>query len=358
FAEANARPATPAERKLLSGLAERFSAIADEHRAGAPSTGWALVAAAIYEAVEAGSAFVAPRRLREILLRWERDGYPQDTDVGAADAVIAAAPARQTRQPGGATTADPRARLDVGPDIPLPHGQGSRRTWEHVVSGLAGAIEPALLAELVAGTSIVAYHDGEVQLAVPNPARAEHLATSYRDLIERRLSAAMRRPIRLAVITPDDERSLPPIAPARSPRRGRVAEAAPANRDDSDLTPPGFVVAECGLWSGQVWAAVLTELERHEAVGRADFEAWLRSTLLLGRAGDGGPGAPLVVGVPHALAQRRVSSRYQSIIAGALSRVAGAPLDIEIVVARAWLAQHPPSAPPADDDEAHGAVGA
>ena len=32
--------------------------------------------AAIYEAVEAGSQFVAPRRVREIMKRWQRDGYP------------------------------------------------------------------------------------------------------------------------------------------------------------------------------------------------------------------------------------------------------------------------------------------
>jgi hypothetical protein len=38
--------------------------------------------AAVWDAVEAGSAFVAPRRVREILLRWERDGFPQSRDPG------------------------------------------------------------------------------------------------------------------------------------------------------------------------------------------------------------------------------------------------------------------------------------
>ena len=79
FEQANDRAATPAERKLLRDLAERFTPVA-ENAAGAdsdvPGSGWGWLEAAVWEAVEAGSAFVAPRRLREILQRWERDGFP------------------------------------------------------------------------------------------------------------------------------------------------------------------------------------------------------------------------------------------------------------------------------------------
>ncbi|MBA2755334.1 MAG: hypothetical protein H0U40_12885, partial [Chloroflexia bacterium] len=85
FEDANARRLTPAEAHLLRGMAERFEPAAAATRMpdGAAMTGWEWVRAAIYEAVEAGSAFVAPRRLREILTRWERDGYPVAGGLGA-----------------------------------------------------------------------------------------------------------------------------------------------------------------------------------------------------------------------------------------------------------------------------------
>ena len=79
FEGANDRAATPAERKLLRDLAVRFEPVAEaahEERPDVPGSGWGWVEAAVWEAVEAGSAFVAPRRLREILLRWEREGFP------------------------------------------------------------------------------------------------------------------------------------------------------------------------------------------------------------------------------------------------------------------------------------------
>src|SRR5215218_5245396 len=85
FESANDRAATPAERKLLRDLAARFepvAATAHQERSDAPGSGWGWLEAAVWDAVEAGSAFVAPRRVREILLRWERDGFPHPRDPG------------------------------------------------------------------------------------------------------------------------------------------------------------------------------------------------------------------------------------------------------------------------------------
>ena len=85
FESANDRAATPAERKLLRDLAARFepvAAAAHQERDDVPGSGWGWLEAAVWDAVEAGSAFVAPRRVREILLRWERDGFPQPRDPG------------------------------------------------------------------------------------------------------------------------------------------------------------------------------------------------------------------------------------------------------------------------------------
>jgi len=361
FAEANARPATPAERKLLAGLAARFSASAARASGGA-QTGWDWVVAGIYEAVEAGSAFVAPRRLREILTRWERDGYPQ-TGGNGAESTVASRPTGRGAESGGRSDAQPEAastdallaRLGTAPDIQLPHGKGSRRTWEFVVTALASAIERDELADLVSGTSLTAYHDGAVTISVPDPAQAERLATTFRDLVERKLSEAMRRPVRIAVVTPGEDRPTRGTEPAPVRRRAPVVRAAASATEDAEIEPPSFVVAECGLWSGQVWSAVLSELERHPAVGRADFEAWLRSTLLLGRSGDGEPGSPLVVGVPHSLARRRVTSRFQAEISAVVASVVGTSVPVEIVVVRDWLAQHASASDGAEPGRAIGA---
>jgi hypothetical protein len=212
FEEANARSSTPAERRLLRGVAARFDAAAV---AADPSdgSGWAWVAMAIDEAVEAGSAYVAPRRVREILSRWERDGLP------AAD----------MRQPPDAT----------------------------------------------------------------------------------RRGVARARP------------------------SAGVSRATVAEPESNPRPVPVFTVAECGLPNTQVWAAVLDELARDEAVGGANVEAWLRPTVLLGRAADGG----LTVGAASEFARRRIASRLVGPLRSAAAAVLGIDMPIDLVVTGDWLRQ-------------------
>lgn len=69
FEEANERSSTIAERRLLRNLAALF-----DEAAGPSASGWRWVADAIDEAVSAGSRFVAPKRIREILVRWQIEG--------------------------------------------------------------------------------------------------------------------------------------------------------------------------------------------------------------------------------------------------------------------------------------------
>lgn len=70
FTEANGREASPAEERLLAGIAGEGDGLIG----GEISSGWAVVRAAIYEAVDSGSSYVAPKRVREIVRRWLRDG--------------------------------------------------------------------------------------------------------------------------------------------------------------------------------------------------------------------------------------------------------------------------------------------
>ena len=397
FEDANARRLSPAEAHLLRGMAERFDPAASATRMpdGTAMTGWEWVRAAIYEAVEAGSAFVAPRRLREILTRWERDGYPAaggsitgqsrgETVVGGTATAQGRArrsvkatrdgmaepagtdgmlPANDGGSPEGAATGrldrDPISVLGAGPDIALPHGFGSQRTWVFTVGLLTGALDRQALADLVAGTSISGYGDGAVTLSVPDPIRAEAFATTYRDLVARKLGEAMRRPVRLQVLTvapapspsgadrddhaevkglettPFDRgaRAVPPAGHQHAPRRASQEQRVRA----VDIEASPFAVPECGVSSRHAWSAILAELARSGAVGRADLDTWLRPAGLVGR----GEGGSLVVGVPTRLAQRRVSSRLLADLEFAVLAVTGAPLAVEVVVANDWLGAHP-----------------
>jgi len=153
FEEANARPSTPAERRMLRNLAGEFDEVAG--RGGMP--GWHWVALAIDDAVAAGSAFVAPRRIREILNRWERDGVPAeyvDTASRTSDDPAQVDPEPVTRdrssshrsrgggtEPGGQLDGQ-RAERHSGQHDPVPApavfvieecGMTSRQVWSAVL---------------------------------------------------------------------------------------------------------------------------------------------------------------------------------------------------------------------------------
>jgi hypothetical protein len=70
FEEANDRTATAAEQRLLGALARDLA----ERTGLAEMEAWRWLGDAVDEAVAAGSAYVAPRRVGEIVIRWSRDG--------------------------------------------------------------------------------------------------------------------------------------------------------------------------------------------------------------------------------------------------------------------------------------------
>jgi hypothetical protein len=193
FVEANGRTPTAAEERLLGGIADEAGS---EH-------GWAIVTAAIYEAVDSGSAYVAPKRIREIVRRWLRDGLPED---------IAGAP---------------------GPEIGIP-----------------AAVE----------------HD------------------------------------------------------------------SPATDDDLDgLTENRpFWVAEAGIGSVQLWAAVVDLVAQRGDARPAEIHDYLKPAVLLERIGP----AALRLGVPHDLARQRIERRWRTALEDAFAQLlggAGWELEIEVM---------------------------
>jgi hypothetical protein len=99
------------------------------------------------------------------------------------------------------------------------------------------------------------------------------------------------------------------------------------------MTPPPFTVEECGMTSRQIWSAVLGELRMSEEIGRTDVDTWLRDSMVVGRGSAGG----LVIGVPHELARRRAAGRNLAALRGAVKRVTGIALPVEVVLIREWV---------------------
>jgi hypothetical protein len=233
FEEANGRPSTPAEQRLLREIAAQIDAAAQTSRACGGS-GWGWVAAAAYEAVEAGSAFVAPRRLREIVGRWSREGapgevraarVPQARPAASATAMGVAAPARTA-------AGDAPAQAAAGTE---GVARGSRLVAEsatEAAEAIAGPVEPgvfhlaecgmnsaqvwaATLAELQVGAALPADEvaswvrparllarraDGVVVIGAPNPLAQRRLATRYGHALATALARVIGGPVAVEVV--------------------------------------------------------------------------------------------------------------------------------------------------------------
>jgi hypothetical protein len=311
FEEANGRAISRAEQRLLREIAERATPVTS----GDGSTGirgWQWVTAAIYEAVEAGSSFVAPRRVREIVNRWLRDGRPGE-EARSADSPPAPAPVPV-----------PDIRFGPAPDFPLPTGRGSRQTWAAVVERVAVSLERSMAVDLFDGSSLVRYRDGLATIAVSRDRQAELLSGGYRGLVERGLEAAIGAPVQLAVIGPRDELTVPDPDPVDR-NAPEVVEPVPPSGQREVAT--SFVVSGSGLSGDQIWSAVLDELANSGEVVSGNISTWLRPARLVAERPDG----TLVIGAPHAPAQRRIVGHFQSPIESALSRVLGRPVRIDVI---------------------------
>jgi chromosomal replication initiator protein len=70
--------------------------------------------------------------------------------------------------------------------------------------------------------------------------------------------------------------------------------------------------------NGALWARILARLERHPAVSRANFSAWLRHTQLLERRGD-----VYIVGARHRFARDKLEHGFREVLEEALRECAG-----------------------------------
>jgi hypothetical protein len=173
FAEANGRTASAAEERLLGQIA------AD---AGVQQ-GWAIVTAAIYEAVDSGSAFVAPKRVREIVRRWLREGLPAElagSEEGESAQIESPAPVETTLR-------EETDRDEVRPFWVAEAGIGSAQLWAAVIDLIAqqGAARPAEIHDYLKPAILVErIGPAALRLGVPHELARQRIERRWRTVLE------------------------------------------------------------------------------------------------------------------------------------------------------------------------------
>jgi hypothetical protein len=199
FEEANDRGTTTAERRLLRQLADQFDATARTVN----SSGWAWVGWAIDDAVAVGSTFVAPRRVREILTRWQREGLPVEyrstcDSTGPTVSQVGAEPVTR-RKAGSHRPVSPVSEPLVGevggeafvaPEFTIEAcGMTNRQLWSAVQAELqaSGRVGVAEIATWLREAVVLEVTEEAVTLGVPH------------DLARRRVDGRHRGAIRGAL---------------------------------------------------------------------------------------------------------------------------------------------------------------
>jgi len=381
FEEANSRATSPAERRQLRQLAERVATL-DFPASIDP---WKLIGAAIEDAVGAGSAFVAPKRIREILIRWSRDGVPveyvDNVSLDSATATVSrheaglvtTSLATSHRLLGGDLGASATAGAAAGAaaGVVMPNGKTGVEVWSAVAHAMQASLGVSIVQSLFAGSSIVGYDAGTVSIVVADHRQSVEFAERYLDLVTRKLGSALRRPVRLSVSVVEEAGDSDEGGEVRSGGRNeevsgvesvRRSRLSPRERRSAATTSttlgamPVFTIERCGMTNRQVWALALNDLREGGVISRADVDAWLRDAVVL-EVGERN-GRPYVrLGVPHVLAKRRIDDRFQTPVVQGLARMLGigGGLELEVSLIRDWLGERR-GGRAGDDDEVNSHV--
>lgn len=325
FAAANGRDVSSLERDLLAEL-ERD---ADHAARAAGSDGAAWLVAAMREAVASGSTFVAPKRIREIVTRWAREGAPQAEDT----ALPVAVPAPAQAVAANVTPQQEQAAASTATAVRLPGGAQGDRVWSAVLRDLAGVLDAGAHQRLLAESRIVRYARGEVLVQVVDAAAAEKLQREFHSLVERHLNQHLRRKVALAFCAAEDD-----AAGTGSARQAAVDAdgAAPTADTPADEgagagagAAPLLVPAREAAAGAQLWQAVLHALDAE--LTTADRQV-LAGAVVLGLS----PEAHLLLGAPSSRAAALLGGRYRARVSAALAGLLGQEHPLELVPPRAW----------------------
>ena len=197
YEAANDRPATRLERILLSELEADAAAAAEA--VGSSGSEW--VAEALREAVGSGSAFVAPKRIREIVTRWERANAgprKERRDESRRNGPRRTGAAKQEREIKREDT-DVASMLRISRD---DAAQGDR-LWGVVLDMLAVGDAADDLFRLRGVVPLGESPDGAFVLGAPTRAAARLLEGTYRLNVEQALSSLLPSPATITILSPD-----------------------------------------------------------------------------------------------------------------------------------------------------------
>jgi len=371
---ANGRPPSDMEISLLVQVARECDTAAHEQGYG-PGTGLGWVLAAIWEAVNSGSQFVAPKRVAAICDRWIIEGFGSDNraNPNAPPAVHMPPPTWPMPTMSGEPTATPppmtitdSASLPILPEIgyasvPPATTPGTaateaeaRRLWEQVIRRLEGVLHPDALERWFIGARVTTIEHDRVIVVVPGADIALKLA-SYRGLISRRMSEALGRTVdvvfqatRLSTPPPPPTENpvqqstqvySPPVSetpspwpwpatpvsanqPEESPERGDTQV-----RDTPALPPPTPAVrSSTGLTNQQIWAMALQDLQSR--MSGATFAVWIRPAELLAIEADG----TLVIGARNRVQRERLERQHLSDLIAVLGKILDRPVGVRVVM--------------------------
>ncbi len=205
YEAANDRPPTRLERILLSEL-ERDAGPPSE-AAGATGADW--VAAALREAVGSGSAFVAPKRIREIINRWASSGAgPRGASPSPARIEDVTRQARASLLSGSVTikqelggTREESATMVL---VSATDAQQGEQLWGVVLDMLATGIHGGDLIRLRGVMPLGERNDHAFLLGAPTRLAVRLLEGACRPAIEDALSALLSSPVKIAVLEPGE----------------------------------------------------------------------------------------------------------------------------------------------------------
>lgn len=327
YDEANEKPVTIASRRLIGKLAAEFEPLARS----VSVTGWALTGFAIEEAVSSGSTYVAPKRVREILSRWNKDGVP------AIYAGVSAEPDQPSQPVDTPVTSgvDASHRSDPAQVKPVTANSGpvtgaevvrpisSRDTgtiWTLALSMLQAdpAIPAALHAQFVSDARLQSIDGANAVVQVSDRLMAVCTADVQR-AVQSKLSVAARTPLYLRLVTTD---------PPPDNLSTKFIRSVPLASQGGVFDVPGS-----GMNSAQLWAAVQQSLSGSGDIPRAELSMWSTSSELLALADS-----TFVLGFGSGFLCRRAEHRRGDLVRE-FSYLAGFSCEIEIVEIDAWKAE-------------------
>lgn len=305
FDEANEKPPTIAARKLLAKIATDFADVAQLYSL----SGWNLVGMAIEEAVSSGSSFVAPKRVREILQRWRKDGVPEMYIGTSHDRA-----SQPATSPVTAPESDSQRFVRTEPMTPV--SAETQSIWQEALDQLGKdkRIADALHAQLESDATLDRIEAGNAIVRVSDRLQAI-LLPDLQKVIQTKISVAAKKPLYLKLET-----------------SGSISRTL-VDSTPMSVTSGPFLVATTGLNGDQFWQTVQQALAGGD-IPPAELTMWATNSQLLAFDGE-----TFVLGFSSGFHCRRAEHR-RSALEREFAYVAGFSCRLEIVEIDLWRAEH------------------